>query len=57
MTFRALLSIFPQEGSGGCTPSPRKLNADSSKMAVESDKEIWTIKGAVMLGMRWCLRI
>src|SRR5438132_1392776 len=46
----AALSIPPQEGSGGCVPRPRKLNAASLRIAWDRYTLTITISGASTLG-------
>src|SRR5690606_20196790 len=42
--------IRPQEGSGGCTPSPRKDSAASSRMALAASSVAITIRWGTTLG-------
>jgi hypothetical protein len=47
-------SILPQLGWGGGTPRPRKLNADSVKMAMPKWALTTTGKEAIHCGAIWC---
>src|SRR5437763_46882 len=44
------LSMPPQVGAGGGTPSPRKLSADSARMTAPTRVVKRTMTGAMMLG-------
>ena len=46
------IRIFPQLGIGGCTPSPRKLKLDSSKIAPAIPKVALTRTGPIALGIK-----
>ena len=49
-------SMEPQLGFGGCMPSPKKLNVDSVKIALDRASVIYTRKGDRVLGIT-CLII
>ena len=42
--------ILPQVASGGCTPKPRKLKADSVRIADATPSVAETSTGAIALG-------
>ena len=48
--------ISPQLGVGGCTPKPKKLKLDSTKMAEATPKVAETKIGAKLLG-KICFKI
>ena len=50
---RASLTISPSDGSGGCVPRPRKLSADSVRIAHDRARATCTTIGAVTLGSTW----
>ena len=47
------LSMAPHDGVGGGTPNPRKLRADSARIATPSPKVTTTMIGAAILGRMW----
>ena len=50
---RALFSMFPQEGAGGGTPRPKKLNPASERMEEATPKVAETKRGEKALGRIW----
>ncbi len=52
-SFCASVSIWPQLGSGGGTPSPRKLRLASVRIAPAMPKVAATMIGPKALGSRW----
>jgi len=46
--------VLPQEGVGGCTPSPRNDSAVSARMAAAIAKEVCTKSGPIMFGKTCC---
>src|SRR5262249_19630466 len=49
----AALSMVPQLGRGGCTPSPRKDRIASAMTAPGMDTVAWTRSALLMLGRMW----
>ncbi len=45
--------MVPQEGVGGCTPSPRKERPASRTIVSPIPSVAATITGAIVFGMRW----
>src|SRR5690606_29810185 len=47
---RALASMLPHSGVGGCAPRPRNPSAAASRIAVEKPSVAWTMSGAMQFG-------
>jgi len=49
----AALSMLPQDGAGGCCPSPRNDSAASAMMAAAIDNVACTSSAGMMFGKMW----
>ena len=53
MKLRAVLSMLPQLGAGGCCPRPRKDRLASAMMAAAMASVAWTRSGGITFGKMW----